>query len=337
MTASRKQKQRKVAAPAKRRARKSAKTMTMVAQPSANSAMVPTSQFTMTQQGGVVRIRGHEFLTNAVKRTLDFLAAVYDMNPATWNGSRLVNIARSYEVYRYNRVTLRYVPTVATSTAGSVGFGFETDPNEPLPATGNFYQRTLTNAYSTLGPVWSGGVTSYNRPREETRWWYCSMEDAERRQTSQLTAFAVTNSPASEIGFLVAEYDIEFMYPELENLIQTENFDNTITVSASPALSVLDPITVTFDNSQDLRLVETIFSGSGAFVGQLRQGGADFNLTPGQTLFWAFVDGVAWRAFRTLEGARIGANPILTRVPQAVGWLNALFKCRAISRSFSAY
>lgn len=126
------------------------------------------------------------------------------------------------------------------------------------------------------------------------------------------------------------------MYPELETNVTVENFDNSINVVGSAALSALDPVTVVFDNPSNLRLVETVFSGSGTIPG-LRQGGTDFDLSPGQSLFWAFVDGVAWRAFRTLEGARIGANPIITRFVQSAGWLNSLFKCRALSRSFVTY
>nr|WRQ65371.1 structural protein [Tolivirales sp.] len=335
MTASRKQKQKRKVATSNGRARQPAK-MTIVRAPAAQSSTMKPSHFVMTQNGATCRIRGHEFLAVCRKTAGNFLASVYDMNPATWTGSRLVNVARSYELYRFNRASLHYVSSTGSAALGSVGIGFETDPNEPIPATGNFFQRTLANHYSALGPVWAATTADYIRPSVETRWWHCSMEESDRRQTTQMMAFAVTNAAVDEIGFLTVTYDIEFMYPELEASIGQENFSQESVLTSNPAIGALGQLTGGFSNTANVRLIETI-NAAGTDLGGLRTGGSDFTLAPGQSLFWSFLEGVGFVAFRTIEAARIGTSPVLSIAGLAANVLLNRFSTRVISRSFIGY
>jgi hypothetical protein len=336
MTASRKQKQkqRKVAA-TRSRARPQAK-MTMVKAPAATSSTMKASKFQMTQNGAVCKIVGQEFLVVCRKTAGNFLAAVFDMNPATWIGTRLVNVARSYELYRYNRATLHFVSATGTAAVGSVAIGFETDPNEPVPANGNFFQRTLANHYSALTPVWNAASADYVRPAVESRWWHCSMEESDRRQTTQMMAYAVTNSPVDEIGFLTLSYELELMYPELEASIGQENFSNSTVMNSNPSRAVNDPIVAGFNNADQVRLIETINS-SGADVGDLRSGGSNFTLSPGQSLYWAFLEAGGFTAYRTIEAARVGSSPVTTLVAIAANALISRFTSRVISRSFTGF
>lgn len=335
MTASKKQQQKRKVATRKGRARQQAK-MTMVRAPAAQSSQMQASRFSMSQSGATCKVSGHEFLVVCRKTTGNFLAAVFDMNPATWIGTRLVNVARSYELYRFNRATLHYVSASGTATVGSVAIGFETDPNEPIPATGNFFQRTLANHYSALTPVWSGTTADYIRPSVEHRWWHCSMEESDRRQTSQMMAFAVTNASINEVGFLALTYEIEFMYPELEAAFGQENFSQETVLNSSPAIAANGSLTAGFSNTAQVRLLETI-NASGTDIGDLRSGGTNFTLAPGQSLFWAFVEGVGFTAYRTLEAARVGQSPVITLAALAANVLLDRFTSRVISRSFIQY
>lgn len=337
MTASRKTNKRKTATPAKGRVRHQAVTRA-VSRPSAMSKIAPSSSYSMSHQGPICRVRGHEFLCQVVITTGQHLAAVYDMNPATWVGSRLVNLARSYEVYRFNKVKLIYVPSVGTTTSGAVSIGFETDPNEPIPAESGFYQRSMSNIYASLGPVWAEQSTSYQRPVLETRWWHASMEESDRRQTSQLMAYAVTDASTTSLGWLMAEYEIDFMYPELEFPIGQENFSGTTFIGSSPSIAPGAPLEATFTGASGVRLMETIYTGLGA-INDLRAGNTNFNLTPGQNVFWAYDDVAAtFRAYRTESGARTNTG-LITKITAALA-ANALagvFRTRVISRSTAGY
>jgi hypothetical protein len=215
--------------------------------------------------------------------------------------------------------------------------GFETDPNEPLPATGNFFQKSMANHFAGLGPVWDHVVADYKRPALETRWWHASNEEADRRQTSQLIAYAVTNAPTIvTYGWLMVEYELDFMYPELESLIGQENFDESINITTSPALAVNDPITATFSNSIGARILETIYT-LGAGSSGYRAAGQNFDIVAGQAIFWAFSEAVSqWRAYRTLEGARTGSGNILTLNVRGVAEYAFAFKVRRLISSLTA-
>lgn len=337
MTASRKNKtqNRRLA---KGRVRRKAAPMATVTPPAAISAVLPSTGYQMRRQGHNCVVTGHEFLVEAIKVVGQNLCALYDMNPATWVGSRLVNVARSYELYRINKAVLTYVPQVGTTTSGTVSIGFETDPNEPIPATGNFFQRSLANHYSTLGPVWAGCKATYVRPSQETRWWHCSMEESERRQTSQLMAYGVTNSSTTGLGWLMVQYEIEFMYPELENQIGAENFSGDTFVTGNPAVAVDGQVRATFANDTAARLIETVYQGTSNLI-EFRSSGQNFDIAPGQAIYWAYSElASAWLAYRTLEAARAGAGAVTKIINSlAANALAGAFRCRVVSRVTTAF
>lgn len=336
---------RKAAARAQGRARRKPRNngQSVVAPPTAIGNISNHSHFTMSGMGSTnVVVRGREFLRSVVLQSdQQVLGAAYYLNPALWQGSRLINVARSYEVYRFNRVKLMYIPSTPTTATGSMSIGLETDPNEALPAGGDFYQRSLANRYSTLGPIWSPMAVDYSRPSKDVRWYHCSTIGGTLRDSTQLVAYAVTDSGLAQgafarKGYLMVEYDVEFMYPELEQVIGAENFSGSTEILTSPVIAAGDPLTADFSNSIGARVIETKLA-SGVPITGLRAGGSDIVLEPGGSIFWRYVETLGrWVAYLTEEAVRSGvaAEAIVAVAGLAVNALQNRFKARIMSRSF---
>lgn len=153
---------------------------------------------------------------------------VSDMNPACWQNSRLGLIAKCYEKYRVDKMTVTYIPNVGTNFIGTVALYVDTDPLEAQVATTgtSALQAVSQNQFVTVGPCWSRLTCEYRRDKDDTRLHYASVDqDEDLRETSPGNIYLWTNNDdLLSLGHIYVEYDITFHYPEVEFSEAGENY-----------------------------------------------------------------------------------------------------------------
>jgi len=298
---------------------------------SQRSTHVGTSAFNINSVGqGHIRVRGHEILGSVIPlvSTAPSLAAVFDSNPACWTSSRLSLTACSYEKYRYNSARIRYIPSVSTTQSGSIALAIETDPDERLPADADAVTRTMNNQFSGLGSVWAPLDVMFRRDPKDQDWYKASIlgEDV-REAVTQFLVYAVTdvtNLANSALGRLVIEYDIEFMYPELEvqdggSQYQATQINTVAGVAGAPLEIDTSGSPSLFTGSQ---VVEFRPVGDVATTLVVNQGNNTFNIKRGQMLYASYsgksAGGGSWQAFISYASAKTATSPLVWASAAAV-------------------
>lgn len=294
------------------------KQLTRMIAPVASSGVVKPSSYTITTTGpGQVRVRGHELLgpVTILGEGPVVIGAIFDANPSCWVTSRLALISRTYEKYRYNRARISFVSASSTTTSGSLLIAVETDPDEPIPATANGMARAMNNQFSAMGPVWGNFAIDYARVPSDLAFYTASqINESSRQVTSQFIAYALTNNTTLNLnlGNMLIEYDIEFAYPELENVDGGRQYFGENTVSflsaAANAAITVDSTTITgllntTDKIIELRPLSNLVSSYVINTGDW------YDIAKGYVMYLAY-SGATWTAFATLEAAKTGTLPL---------------------------
>lgn len=287
----------------------SAQVSKAVQPPAAMGSMIQPSKFSITTVSeGVVRLRGHEMLgvVSVPSPGGSPIAGVFDLNPACWTNSRLARIASTYEKYRYDRIRIRYHPSVATSTNGSISCYLELEADENVALTP---VQSLNHQYSFLGPAWAPGEVTYVRPAQDPTTYYLTNKgSAERTDLTQGKAVFVAGSSAeASFGYAIIEYDVVFMYPELESGYSGEQYQASW--GAVPIQGAGDPVVATPAwASVGVKVAEVVLNRPLTGVFQSAAGNT-YDLPVGSLLYTAW-DGVNWLLYQTLSGALATTSPL---------------------------
>lgn len=280
-----------------------------VSAPIATSTTITPSQFSMTSvSNGVVRLRGHEFLgTIGIFTTGSFIAGIFDLNPACWVGSRLSRIASTYEKYRYDMIRVRYHPATATSSNGSVSMYLEFESNESAATN---HVQSLNHQHAALGPKWAPLTITYHRPKEDPTVYYLTNNGAgsSREDLSQAKAcFVSGDDVVSVFGYVSIEYDVTFMYPELETGYAGEQYEWS--QANYPGALAGDLVTTAPAwVSTNVKVAEIVLEQNLPTVFALLSGNP-YNYVVGSVLYTAW-DGANWLLFNTLDGAAALGAPL---------------------------
>lgn len=281
------------------------------------------SGYTLVRGGSSsITVRGKEVLgTVDASVTGPNIGAVFDSNPACWTNSRLALLAKTYEKYRYTRATIRFVPSVAATTSGVLALYVETDPDETLATGASSIQVIANMQFSHMGPVYQQQVVQYVTNREDKTLYFCSVAgSSERRDTTQFLVAAnvgnlvwPTGTYAQGVGYIEIDYEIEFMYQELELAASGIQYaPDTVNILAAAAS---DASSVTFTNSAlpttkvlELRFREAInITGTPnseyAFFGTTGTGN-QMQILPGMPLYAAYSGG-KWQLFHNYIAAKV--------------------------------
>lgn len=273
-----------------------------VSLPSALGATLVPAKFTSTTIGdGVVRFRGHELLgeVNFILGAGDTrIAGVFDLNPACWINSRLARVASTYEKYRYDAFRIRYHPVAGTDVSAAVSMYVELEAEEPItPST----VTALNHQHSVLGPVWSTMQVDYKRPTHDATVYYLSNTTTGSREATTQARVAVLGDPTSHRGYVSIEYDVVFMYPELEVHYPGEQYRHEDFASVTPTLNA--PVILgTPASSAGVKLVELILTKDLPEPVYSFSAGNPYNFTAGTKLYSAW-DGNNWTLFESLSAA----------------------------------
>lgn len=279
-----------------------------VTAPISSSSIVGPSKFSMQSVSeGVVRLKGHEILGQVIVPVMGSVAAVYDLNPACWSTSRLSRIAATYEKYRYESFTVRYHPYAPTTVAGTLATYVELEAEEDVAID---VVTAMNHQYAAMGPVWAGHELTYRRPSQDpTTYLLSSNGVGDRNIITQGKICCTSYAPGDGLmGYLTIEYDVTFMYPELETGYPGQQFE-----ASSASVPVLGPnsniIATPNWSSTGVKAAEIVINGS--MNGTVNAAGNAHDFPTGSTLYTAW-DGAAWLLYENLEQALALVNPLRT-------------------------
>lgn len=189
-----------------------------------NQLRVRQSKPKLTSGQGVVRITHKELIgdvTNVagLQTSLFFStsgASIFQVNPqcgSTFNW--LSTIANCYDMYRFRRARLVYVPLCSTATAGRILLGYDPDSTDSVPQD----RQSLANTHcATEGSVW--GTQYLDLELSDTnKWYYANQVDVNNGGDAYLDQGQVfwavwSGAAGGAIGEVYIMYDIELKNPQ---------------------------------------------------------------------------------------------------------------------------
>lgn len=212
--------------------------------PIAKNVQVLTEPPKITSFGSKTVIVAHELLTN-VNNSVEFSAIKIHMNPGLTIFKWLSNVAQRYEMYRFTKLQLVYVPSRAVvTTPGSVTMGFDYDPEDHAPhdlpslstfetlSTGRVFNAIRLNVNTSL--MFLG--MSYKRVRSGPVAGDLGLYDG-----GHLIFSTVAGDSVSLAGQLWAYYRIELVSPQVSfEPGETEPHTHTHAMFQSGADQILD-------------------------------------------------------------------------------------------------
>jgi len=281
-----------------------------VTAPASSGSLITPSKFSMnTISEGVVRFRGHELLGPVSAIQFSPIAGVFDLNPACWINSRLARIASTYEKYRYDSFTLRYHPTVSTASSNALATYIELEIDEDAFTT---VVGALNHQFSAMGPAWSGHEVTYRRPPQDPKAYLLTDRAVgNRNDMSQGKVVCVSSADGPQtFGYLSIEYDVVFMYPELESGYSGEQYilsAGVIPATAPNGIIVASPTWA----SAGVKVAEIVLNE--VLQDVINAVGNTLTYAVGAVLYTAW-DGAAWTLHDNIEQALSLVNPLRTAV-----------------------
>lgn len=299
--------------PQRKRARRSNKTKKInnnnraVTVPASVSSVLQPSHYSITSSGGgsQIRVTGRDILgLLTYSGGGSEIWGVFDLNPACWVNSRLSLVAKTYEKYRYDHIVLHFIPSTGTSTSGFVGVYVEPEVYDPIV---NSVTQVLTHHNATAGPVWCPAKVAFSRaPSDQTTYLCTDKSGIERGLMTQAKAAVISNTGSSSLGILAIEYDITFMYPELEYGFAGEQYALSSAALTAAANGVI--ATVPVWSSIGVKVVELVLGNPilGVFVNNASN---IYDFVTGSLIYSAW-DGTSWRLYPDIASALAKNGPL---------------------------
>lgn len=189
------------------------------------TATSPLNLFSITRGStpGGVRVTGRELIaavnigvtTGAFTLSGNFDTAtdLGAINPASF--PRLAAYAPIYEYFIMHKITYLFQSNMPTTVQGAVVMAIDYDPTDPVPANTAGMMRNIS---STMANIYSDatleGLKSLSRlPRYQT-----DAPAAETLQSVQGTLYVAVEgfsvTAATAVGYIIAQYDVEFFTPQ---------------------------------------------------------------------------------------------------------------------------
>ena len=137
------------------------------------------------------------------------------LNPAYFQSAALGMHARSYELYKFRKIDVHYIPQVGTDTAGNVAM--ITSKNIKLPLlksdTGSFLARALTQSNAVLGPIWRPFSTTVDCDNDFRKVDLFNNSDIQDNILEEIQVYTSGTNDATPAGVVLIDYVIEFRDP----------------------------------------------------------------------------------------------------------------------------
>jgi hypothetical protein len=273
-------------------------------------------QSKVIRKGNTARITGTDFAgnVNVVNATSYEPCASVLLNPAYFSGAMLGSLSRTYEKYKFNKVSIEYVPAAPTSTTGQLVFTSSRSVKEPFldGTSSSFLGRALSQSNATASPLWLG--TSIQIEPNNTWSMTDPLIDADLddsiSEEIQVYGYATTTFTC---GVLLIHYDIEFKDP----LYTYHATQIPVAVGISSFITLRDDSDVNA-TTDIIRLASpsiTLGAGSGAIYRLVFRQAA--SILPTGPASWAAFASVITASATTTSAYNVGSQNI-TCVPGTV-------------------
>lgn len=171
----------------------------------------------VVRSGNTARIIGRDYL-NTVEAglTTQFaLSTTALLSPAYFASAYLGNLCRSYELYKWNKLVIHYVPAVATTTSGAILMTSSHSVTQPALSgeASTFLPRAMTQGNAVMGPIWEHNSIEIDCNRGGK----CLVDplttnDIDDNIFEELQVYYSAQT-VTTAGYLFAEYDCSFFDP----------------------------------------------------------------------------------------------------------------------------
>lgn len=143
------------------------------------------------------------------------------MNPLTLPRTRLFNLARNYQKFRFTKMSLKIQSSTTTSTNGLYVVGYNSNPDaeysqdNAIPAIFDLPGAQSANVWRT--------TTSTARIEDRNKWYNLDADSEEVMQTTQGYFAIAIQSPTSSTGPLIMPVLLEYSIEFIGSAFNTEN------------------------------------------------------------------------------------------------------------------
>lgn len=203
-----------------------------ISAPTAISRTVKSS-IARAGSGKNVTISNREFITNVVIAATDSIAG-WNLNPGLPNVFRWLSpIAMRFEYYVFKRLAFVYVPSCATTVAGSLTIAMDPDPADDIPTT---IGDLMTYGGATTTSVWCTSV--FDVPQRDllkfgrekyTRGTGLSVgADLQTHDVGKLILGSTGGTASAPIGNMFVEYEVELIRPQIDSVGELNNVSTLV-------------------------------------------------------------------------------------------------------------
>lgn len=127
---------------------------------------------------------------------------------------RLARVASTFQKIRYNRLTLRIVPQVSTTTSGGYICAFIADPADVPPVGADLVDHLISQKSSVANKWWQNATVSVPLGGS----WYYTSRGVDVREYSPGSIVVASTGQSSQLGSLIvyAEWDVSLSIPTIE-------------------------------------------------------------------------------------------------------------------------
>lgn len=141
-------------------------------------------------KNGMIGIRACELLTNVTvpKQGYNASTVLYSttLNPRSFGSGKLRNFSSNYDQFKFEKISVEYVPAQGTSVSGRVNMSFDRDPLDHRTGISGATLDKISGSDQVMKsePLWhnfnlvapnnwlnSGKEMLYNDPADNPRWW----------------------------------------------------------------------------------------------------------------------------------------------------------------------
>lgn len=235
--------------------------------------------------------------------------------------TRLVNISKTWQQYRFINAKLVYDPVVSQLTPGQIGIFVTSDPMDILTAQDIDVLNVVTEHGGALIPV--GKPRTVALPRPNSLYYYVDEAGPDPRLIYQGQYFVVACSALSTegglpLGTLYMEYQVEWSSQQIEGIVDEEPGAEYLSIG----LAAVTPLSLTLETITEFPGIWSTWQHNDHPGWLIAQEGASLHLLPGvyeinaQTTFdieWSSASGDACIVDLLLyKGATAGA--LTTRI-----------------------
>jgi len=136
--------------------------------------------------------------------------------PSYFYGGVLGQLARAYQLYRWRKLIVHYIPKVSTGLAGQVVLCSSQNVNEPClqPEAASFLARAMVSGNGVMAPLWAPVKMQIPTDNDWRKVDPTVSSDINDDVYAELQVYTQA-ATAQQVGYLWLEYEIELVKPML--------------------------------------------------------------------------------------------------------------------------